>query len=353
MLRASVVIPTFNKSRFLDLTLTSLRLQTESEIELIVIDDGSTDDTAAVVAGHRSAIELVYYRQENQGRASARNQGLKRASGDVIIFCDDDRIVPPSFVRSHLACHEQASSTRIVLGWVYGIFSFAYPGLLQLPGLLLGHAAPRLLAALEQGAEITPLFTPEDLRYRFDDTIASFRTTDVAWESKARQAVELFGNSLSEFRLPWFVGDTGNMSVLRDRAISVGGFDEAFRGWGMEDTDFSYRLHQDGACFRIVEDAFCFQQVHPGSAGKLPDLLANVVRFTQKHDTIESYLLTRWGTGKLNLAQVNQLMMRIEEERARGDLTFERELVSTYRDLVCASFHAHAVVLQLGTIHVE
>ena len=102
MLSASVVLPTHNKSRYLDLTLASYVKQVVGRYELVVVDDGSTDDTVQVVQRYADQLPLKFVQQGNAGRSAARNAGIRAATGDVIVFSDDDRIVPPSFVADHL-----------------------------------------------------------------------------------------------------------------------------------------------------------------------------------------------------------------------------------------------------------
>jgi glycosyltransferase involved in cell wall biosynthesis len=89
----SVVVPTYNRSRYVGEAVDSVLAQTLRDLELIVVDDGSTDDTADQLA--RFAGRLEYVRTENQGPARARNEGMKRAKGDYIAYLDsDDRYYP-------------------------------------------------------------------------------------------------------------------------------------------------------------------------------------------------------------------------------------------------------------------
>jgi glycosyltransferase involved in cell wall biosynthesis len=88
----TVVIPAYNHGHFVAEAIQSVLLQDYAPIETIVVDDGSTDDTAAVVAGFPA---VRYQRQENRGLAAARNAGLAIARGELIVFLDaDDRLLP-------------------------------------------------------------------------------------------------------------------------------------------------------------------------------------------------------------------------------------------------------------------
>ena len=84
----SVVIPTFNRRAFLKKAIESVLSQSYQDLELIVVDDGSEDDTSEVVTGFDSGIR--YIKQENKGPASARNLGIKNSKGDFITFLDSD-----------------------------------------------------------------------------------------------------------------------------------------------------------------------------------------------------------------------------------------------------------------------
>lgn len=90
----SIIIPAYNYARYLDKALTSCREQTYKHLEIIVIDDGSTDNTRDVVARFP---EVVYLFQQNRGVSAARNNGLARATGAFIAFLDaDDYLLPES-----------------------------------------------------------------------------------------------------------------------------------------------------------------------------------------------------------------------------------------------------------------
>src|SRR5690606_26350807 len=101
----SVIIPTFNRAQRLHVSVESVIAQTYRPIELLVIDDGSSDGTPEVFPpleqkAREAGISTVFVRKENGGCASARNLGLESASGALIAFLDDDdRWMPDKLAR--------------------------------------------------------------------------------------------------------------------------------------------------------------------------------------------------------------------------------------------------------------
>lgn len=88
--RVSVIVPTFNRATYIEECLDSLLSQTAPPYEIIVVDDGSEDDTATRLAAYGDRIRYFY--KPNEGKASAVNLGLTRASGNIIWFFDDDDV---------------------------------------------------------------------------------------------------------------------------------------------------------------------------------------------------------------------------------------------------------------------
>lgn len=93
----SVIMPTYNRADLIRRSVASVVSQKGADIELIIVDDGSTDDTADVVRvlADESPVPIHYYKKENGGCASARNMGIEKASGDYIAFLDSDDEWPP------------------------------------------------------------------------------------------------------------------------------------------------------------------------------------------------------------------------------------------------------------------
>ncbi len=88
----SVIIPTYNRARYLQRAIDSVLDQTHLPDELIIVDDGSTDNTAEIVddVTSRATFPMHFLRQENKGASSARNLGIQHALGDILCFLDSD-----------------------------------------------------------------------------------------------------------------------------------------------------------------------------------------------------------------------------------------------------------------------
>jgi len=85
--KVSVIIPTYNRAKFLEEAINSVLNQTYKDFEIIVVDDGSTDNTKEII---RKFGEIIYIYQKNKGVSSARNKGIKMSRGEYIAFLDSD-----------------------------------------------------------------------------------------------------------------------------------------------------------------------------------------------------------------------------------------------------------------------
>lgn len=95
----SVIIPTYNRKGFLlNRALKSLFSQDDNDFEIVVIDDGSTDKTKEAIDLIANDRPVKYFYQENKGVSSARNLGVKKSSGNIIVFLDSDDELSPNFI---------------------------------------------------------------------------------------------------------------------------------------------------------------------------------------------------------------------------------------------------------------
>lgn len=117
--KISCIIPTYNSARFIAETIDSVFAQTVGMYEVLVVDDGSTDDTKSVVDSFEGRVRWL--RQENSGPGAARNNGVRNTTGDFIAFLDSDDIWTPDKTEKQLA----RFAARPELGVCFGeLFNF-------------------------------------------------------------------------------------------------------------------------------------------------------------------------------------------------------------------------------------
>jgi len=116
----STILPVYNGQAFLMEAIESILRQTLPVQEIILVDDGSTDDTAGIAAGYGSIIRYIY--QTKAGPAAARNHGLRIAGGDVICFVDADDYWPSSKLEIQLGWLEREQKWDIVLGHIQRVY---------------------------------------------------------------------------------------------------------------------------------------------------------------------------------------------------------------------------------------
>lgn len=110
--KISVVVPCYNSGWSVGDTLLSIRAQSFTDLEILLIDDGSTEDLTAALAPHRDDPRLRVVRQENRGLAGARNRGLAEARAPYVAFIDADDLWHPDFLaRTHAALEAQPGAS--------------------------------------------------------------------------------------------------------------------------------------------------------------------------------------------------------------------------------------------------
>ena len=94
MVKVSVILPVYNVARYLDDTFTSLLNQTLQEIEIIAVNDGSTDNSEEIIKKYAQEDQRIkYFSQKNQGQSVARNLALQHATGEYIYMMDSDDVL--------------------------------------------------------------------------------------------------------------------------------------------------------------------------------------------------------------------------------------------------------------------
>lgn len=115
-LSCTLVVATWRRPVLLVRTLNALLQQSYPAIEIVVVSDGEDAETRRVAADFSIAPEIRWlFHPENRGLAAARNTGARGASGDVVLFMDDDIVAPPDLVEAHMGHHLSAGSRRLVV----------------------------------------------------------------------------------------------------------------------------------------------------------------------------------------------------------------------------------------------
>ena len=136
----SVIIPTYNRQERLFQALQSVLDQTYLHLEVIVVDDGSTDATPEYLQSFEAAYtgtrKMLFIRQENGGAPFARNNGLKHANGEYVVFFDSDDIMLPDRITLQINALEHSKADACVCGFYFNEIG----GRTYLPPLLNGNA---------------------------------------------------------------------------------------------------------------------------------------------------------------------------------------------------------------------
>lgn len=329
-LDASLIIPTYNKKKFLELTLTSLIHQTypHESFEVVIIDDGSTDGTHELFStSTRFPFQHVYVKQKNAGRSAARNAGILRAKGETIIFIDDDQIVPSQFVESHLRPHQQ-NRNLVVGGYHAHVFSFV-PDALRPRAILsyLQKSFPKQENLSDLRSE-DPLIAAEDINSDFNQVTRLSYGMDVNFERISR----IYGEDLKGFFIPWIFFVTCNVSVGKSHLLELGLFDENFIGWGIEDYEMGYRLCKHGIEYKLCRDAISYHQFHSRNFVQARESeLINYQYFCKKHPDVAVFLYWRKTYDGLNIVDYSAI---VQDYCGLAETVPGCQLLSDYKDLL-------------------
>ena len=98
MKKYSVIVPVYNRPKELEELLESLSLQSYSNFEVIIIEDGSTETGENVVKSYSDRLDILYYYKDNSGPGDSRNVGMQKANGEYLLFFDSDCLIPPQYL---------------------------------------------------------------------------------------------------------------------------------------------------------------------------------------------------------------------------------------------------------------
>lgn len=216
----SILLATYNWPQALKLSLESLATQTDRDFEVIIADDGSSDETKRLIESIKVnfPVALTHLWQEDQGFRKTRilNQAINAARGDYLVFLDGDCITQPDFVAQHRALSE------------------------------VGHLVTGSRVLMSESLTKELLTWPKwDFQY-FSENLMNFRASggiNKYWPLKIKLG-DGFWRNYKKF--VWRRIKGCNMACWKADAQAIQGFDESMTGWGHEDADFVFRLQNTG-----------------------------------------------------------------------------------------------------------
>ncbi|MFL5617301.1 MAG: glycosyltransferase family 2 protein [Gemmatimonadaceae bacterium] len=269
----SIVVPTLNRRDSVLRLLRALHAQSAppSTFEAIVVVDGSTDGTLDAVHAHTAPFALRAIDLPRSGRSRARNEGVRSAAGDLVLFLDDDMEPAPGLIAEHLARHD----------------------------------APDVLGVVGAVPVVVPADAPPIVRYR----AAVFARKLGRLATRSDQLA--FGDVYS-----------GNLSIRRARLLDAAGYDETFDVYGHEDYELALRLGRDDGRFVYSAAALANQYYDKTLRGLAADVHSEgrtSVLFARKHPEVLPSLTVGRFTNRSRRARL-RLAATLLLDRLRPDL---------------------------------
>ncbi len=228
-MKISLIITTYNWKEALELSLKSGLKQVEKPLEIIVADDGSGDDTAAIIRSMaaNAPVPVIHSRQEDKGfrLSTSRNKAIARARGDYIVLIDGDIILENHFIYDH------ARFSRL------GYF-------VQGTRVLLKEELSKEVLSEKR---LTGFFCTRGVENRKNCLRSGILARLFSFKNRRMRGVR-----------------TCNFAFWRKDAIAINGFNEEFVGWGREDSEFTARLINYGLVRRNIKfNALAYHLYHP------------------------------------------------------------------------------------------
>lgn len=274
----SIIIPAYNREHQLLLTLASFNNQINAKgiYEVIVVDDGSTDHTREIVQSFPATYPLTYTKTErNTGRSCARNQGIALARGHYIIFCDADFLVIPQFIQIFRKYHLRYLKS-VVSGIPYSwnsAFTHYYPDFPHAQKVDMHRVLEPcgLWRDSFWGEEkrVVAMFKQEDI---YNNNFNKIKQLLTPWTLKR----DAYKESQQARVAPWLLFVTRCVSVKKQYLERVGGFDENFLTYGLEDWELGFRLHKLGLSLVSIDRTVGYHQEHPRSWSQSDGIQGNL-----------------------------------------------------------------------------
>lgn len=250
MFDISIVIPCYNNKYQLKLILASFVNQTYNKsFEIIIIDDGSTENIRKVVDNYSKVFNISYIRESHtSNRSVLRNKGINVSRGNKIIFLDGDMVVSPEFIEQH----DINTPNKKDISFGNRLFLEDFKKGIITENTIIDH-----FSLIEQFPARL-----DERKWLIDNLVAS-------------------GNNINN---KWYFIYTNNLCVWKEELVAIGGFDSIYdKDWGVEDVDLGYRLIKNGCNIVYIENLNSYHIPHTSNWVKKFILLKrNVIKFFEK-----------------------------------------------------------------------
>ncbi|OOM71137.1 chondroitin synthase [Clostridium puniceum] len=285
--RVSIIIPTFNRSNLLNLTLNSLLMQSLSinEFEVIIVDDGSTDDTVSVIDKFDGELNIKYFYQEDNGfrAATARNVGINNSEGEICVFIDSGILLASNAIDEQIKLHNLHSNSAII-GYVYGFDEY-------------NENYEKLIKMNIDSFNVDKYFNKLE-----EDKILDLRES-IYFD---------IGDDLTKWPAPWVIFFTAYVSVKKETLINIGMFDESFDTWGGEDIDLGINLYKNDTKIILSRKLRCIHYPHEKFKTKISpeEMEKHTLRkkeyLNQKHKLYSTEIFINSSSKELNKILLNK-----------------------------------------------
>jgi len=246
----SIIIPVYNRPKLLGITLAALTHQSYPKhlIQVIVVDDGSKDETLRVVRQFESSLNIFYYWQPDTGYrpGQARTAGMRLSTASNIITLDCDMLPTRHLVSEFMSILNKRKTSILV-----GPRKYVCTDHLTVDDVVKDYFW------VESLPEITTNNTVATGKYMGKKT--------VDWRHNFYKRTDFLNNSI----FPFIAFASGNVAYCREAFDITQGYDSEFEKWGSEDTEFGYRLFSEGFYIEPVMGALALHQEPPGGENEI------------------------------------------------------------------------------------
>jgi len=266
-MKISIIIPTFDRCKLLQRTLPTILAQKlkGGEFEILVVSDGCTDGTFSWLKELNEASFLRVFEQPNRGPGAARNYAAHEATGDVLLFLDDDLVCLPNLAQQHLTAHQKFPHSVV-------------SGLVRLADEGTGNV----------------------VHWHFEDIHRKY-------------LLRMVGKTTPQW--PYDAVFYANSSVPRADFLACGGYDEGF-GLALEDVELGVRFWKAGLHFHLLQDAVT-EHIHVKSANAIARIDGEAYgrseyRLVNKHKGLRPLAeITRLSSGPFHVQWVRHTALAL------------------------------------------